>query len=47
LKIVACFVTMAAALIETFLRYVDAENNHVDVSNTYVDYGDQTFDILF
>jgi hypothetical protein len=47
LKGADCFVHMEAATIEAIVHYVDTERNHVDVSNTYVDYGDQTFDILF
>jgi hypothetical protein len=38
---------MEAAIIDGIVRYVQAERRYGDVSNTYVDYGEQTFDILF
>jgi hypothetical protein len=40
---------MDAAIINAIERYVVAARNQADVSkcNPYVDYGDQTFDLLF
>jgi hypothetical protein len=38
---------MEADAIGALVHYVEAERSHADVSNTYVDYGDQTFDIVF
>jgi hypothetical protein len=37
---------MEAATIGGLVRYVKASRINVDVSNIYVDYGDQTFNIL-
>jgi hypothetical protein len=38
---------MDATIIDAIERYVIAARNKGDVSNTYVDYGDPTFDLLF
>jgi hypothetical protein len=40
------FVPMEAA-IGAIVQFVNAATKYGDVSNTYVDYGDQSFDILF